>query len=601
MAASVVRCRHRRRPSCWAPFALLLAVVATVALVTWRAPGAAAHASLVDTQPRAGDELATAPRELRLRFDEPVEAALGGVQLFDADGRLQRVGSPRVDGHEVVADLGELPDGPYVVSWRVQSVDGHPVSGAFTFRVGTGGAALDPGLIDRVTAGRDGSDVVSGLLAASRTLGFAGIAVLFGTAAVLLVVWPAAAGRRASVVLLAVAAGLTAVGAVAGVALLGPYATGEGLGAAFRPSLWADVLDTRVGRAYALRLAVVALVVVPLVVALVRGRVRAAESMLWWAGALVATAGLIASVVLGGHATTGRSVPVGVVADAVHVLAMGVWLGGLVTVVVVLLPSAPVGELAGALVRWSRLAAVAVLALVASGLVQGWRQVGSLDALGDTDFGRLLVAKVVVVAGMLVLAAFARARVQRRWPEAPPATSSSASPSPSGATREAPAMVHIGPGARAAGRRDEGARRRLGLWVGGEVALGAVVLALTAVLVNVAPSRALASEPVSLTLVQGDVLASVVVDPARTGRNDVHVTLSSTTGALRRFDPIRVRMTPLSGELGPLEVPVQPVGPNHVAAYGTDLPFAGDWRLEVLASEGTSSTLRFATTIRVAG
>ena len=49
--------------------------------------------------------------------------------------------------------------------------------------------------------------------------------------------------------------------------------------------------------------------------------------------------------------------------------------------------------------RYSALALGAIVALIVSGGYQAWRQVGSIDALKSTDYGRLLIAKLVVVRG----------------------------------------------------------------------------------------------------------------------------------------------------------------------------------------------------------
>jgi copper transport protein len=52
--------------------------------------------------------------------------------------------------------------------------------------------------------------------------------------------------------------------------------------------------------------------------------------------------------------------------------------------------------------------------IVVTGMVQGWRQVGSLQALGHTAYGRLLVVKVAAFLLLITVAARSRRLVRRK-------------------------------------------------------------------------------------------------------------------------------------------------------------------------------------------
>src|SRR5947199_1023206 len=104
--------------------------------------GASAHARLQSTTPQAGAALDRAPAAVTVRFDEAVESAFGALTVTDAngervdDGRLTR---PAGNGSAVSVALRRgLRDGAYTADYRVVSDDGHPVAGAFVFRVGGG-------------------------------------------------------------------------------------------------------------------------------------------------------------------------------------------------------------------------------------------------------------------------------------------------------------------------------------------------------------------------------------------------------------------------------------------------------------------------------
>ena len=115
-----------------------LAVVAA-ALAALAAPASAlAHATLVQTAPALGQELARAPAQVVLTYDQPVDAVREAVVVLNAKG-VNVAGTPRAEktARELIASLPKkLPNGAYTVRWRALSSDGHVVSGVYTFGVG---------------------------------------------------------------------------------------------------------------------------------------------------------------------------------------------------------------------------------------------------------------------------------------------------------------------------------------------------------------------------------------------------------------------------------------------------------------------------------
>ena len=115
---------------------LLVAVMVALAVptVAW------GHASLLATQPEASGVLSHPPTEVRLTYSERIEPRFAIVSVTDAAGRQQIAGSParsrRTTPTRIFVPLKSLPQGWYLVWWRVISADGHPVRGAFTFAVG---------------------------------------------------------------------------------------------------------------------------------------------------------------------------------------------------------------------------------------------------------------------------------------------------------------------------------------------------------------------------------------------------------------------------------------------------------------------------------
>jgi len=102
-------------------------------------PAACAHAFLDHAIPAVGGAVATAPKEVRMYFTQPLEPAFSGATLRGADGRTIATGAATVDRQnpmELVIKLPPLPAGHYKVEWQVVSVDTHRTEGSFAFDVG---------------------------------------------------------------------------------------------------------------------------------------------------------------------------------------------------------------------------------------------------------------------------------------------------------------------------------------------------------------------------------------------------------------------------------------------------------------------------------
>ena len=78
-----------------------------------------------------------------MTFTESVNLVDDGIRLVDHVGATVPTPEPTVDAQTVNWPMpADLPEGAYVVTWRVVSADGHPISGAFSFGVGTAAAAV---------------------------------------------------------------------------------------------------------------------------------------------------------------------------------------------------------------------------------------------------------------------------------------------------------------------------------------------------------------------------------------------------------------------------------------------------------------------------
>jgi methionine-rich copper-binding protein CopC len=117
-----------------APVAALAAVLVGLGLTLLGAGPAAAHNTLVSSDPADGSTAATAPAQVTLTFNEPAVALGTVVEVRAPDGRVVSSGDAVLTDASVAQALsGELPAGDYAVLWRVTSADGHPIEGQLTF------------------------------------------------------------------------------------------------------------------------------------------------------------------------------------------------------------------------------------------------------------------------------------------------------------------------------------------------------------------------------------------------------------------------------------------------------------------------------------
>jgi len=113
--------------------AIVLAIPLLVLLATGEA---SAHAFLDHAEPRVGNTVATAPREVTLWFTQKLEPAFSTITVTNSAGQRVDTGKARVSGSQMTIGLRPGGAGTYHVTWRVLSVDTHTTDGSFSFQVG---------------------------------------------------------------------------------------------------------------------------------------------------------------------------------------------------------------------------------------------------------------------------------------------------------------------------------------------------------------------------------------------------------------------------------------------------------------------------------
>ncbi|MEU1159587.1 copper resistance protein CopC [Streptomyces sp. NPDC005921] len=392
---------------------VLLFLAVTGALLAGAGP-ASAHAALTGSDPSQGVVVPKAPDQVSLTFSENVSMNDNSLRVLDPQGKRVDKGKPTnlsgtTYGVQLKSGLGK---GTYTVAYQVVSADSHPVAGAYTFSVGA------PSRTVASVGDQDaGGGVVGWLYGFGRYMSYAGYIVLVGGAAFVLACWQRGSGVRA-MQRLVVGGWLTLTAATLWLLLLrGSYTTSGSVGDIFDLNLLGQVLQTKPGAALVSRLlllAAAALFIAVLFGAYDKREEEEEKRDLTFGlaiGGTVVAAGLAASWAMAEHASTGLQPGIAMPVDVLHLLAVATWLGGL-TALLVALYRAPADTPvdAAAVHRFSRVAFGSVLALVATGIYQSWRQLGSWSAFTDTTYGQLLLVKIALVALLVGIAS-----ISRRW------------------------------------------------------------------------------------------------------------------------------------------------------------------------------------------
>jgi len=400
------------------------AALLAVALVALALPASAwAHAALLRTTPSASGTVNVAPSQVTLAYSEPVEPRFAIVSATNAAGRQVTSGEPRSapgSPQTLVTPLQRVPEGWYLVFWRVISADGHPVRGAFTFAVGP-----NPGPPPQFQVPSLSETATTTRLLISRWVAFLSLLAALGLFVLRsLIARPVVrAVRGCSLRPLTIAFGVAVAAALVAIPVYVLLATAE-----FTLRSWWDLggilpaaRSSGFGRDFLDLELVLALFAVAAGIALWVDRPereqRSVVELLALPSALAAGASTLLLPALAGHAgqksPRGLSLPL----DAAHLGAAGIWLGGLIGIVIFWLTvgrAARAAALALVVPRFSLVAFGSVLLLIGTGIGQSLLELPTLATLWQTSYGKALLVKIALLAAALVLAAVNLARTKPR-------------------------------------------------------------------------------------------------------------------------------------------------------------------------------------------
>ncbi|MGC4107425.1 MAG: copper resistance protein CopC [Thermomicrobiales bacterium] len=566
--------------------ALIIVVLMLVVSVFATPAGVDAHAAYKSSDPANGAIVSTVPTAITATFTERLEPTESWLQLYDSTGAEVEGTTLSFGSDEYTMTLAVpsgLPKGTYSVLWRTLSNDdGHTANGYFTFTVGT---AADVSSVVTIPTLKTGQAAPQILQTASRWAALAGLAAFIAVWPMwVLIVRPALTpiwrdGPRLTrrmkrytqvAFLLAVLGSVFALLVQAMSLTQGTFfdKVMNTLGQTRYGSLWL----TRVGLFAALGLML--------------------SACAWWflrqrrfehIGAWVLTLALPIPFSLNAHASAqpaGRTTAI--VADYAHLLSAGVWVGGIAILATVLLPAMRWLDpqerrqvLVTAIPRFSLLAIIAWLTLGLTGFYAGWLQVGNLNALTTTPYGRSLMVKLALLVVVLAIAAVNLLLIERHLRRK---------------LDDGQAMLWS---------------RRLTWTVTAELILVIGVLGAVGQMTSQEPARDVVvtrSQQIEVTYKDANPPSTLLIAPGVAGVNHFRLEVNVPDGQSLPTDTtalLRLSL-PENPGLGTKQIALSRVAGNAFEYHGSDLGITGNWQIEMILREPNTDQIEATQTVTIA-
>lgn len=566
------------------------------------AQSALAHANVLRVDPASGGVYPVGSlSRVSLEFDEVLEPSFGSIEVFNSSLERVDTGPPQLDSVNpriYNVDLAELTPDSYTVVWMVVSaVDSHSTSGVYTFRIVEEGR-LDLGnggeVLTRSTLPPSTTAPVSIWEVGLRWLRLMIALIVFGA----LLIVPTVHGplRREATIkegkfwtTLERASNRLQLGAtllwfLAGIVWLGwqsVVVSQTNLAAALANGVPFRLIKTRFGVIWILQ-QMIALAMLGLQWRRRDHHRSGLNSQ--WAAEILASAGILGSLALSSHAAAGSLWSfVSTSVDWLHLVSNGAWIGGLIALTFVFMPSLRYlpeetrrSVRLQALGMFSPVAVVGVLLAVTSGAFSAALHFLVPSDLIETQFGLVFLLKMAVVGLMILIGLANTLTLGDKWT----------------------ARLNASRG------RLQNLRARLGVVVRVEAVLGLLVLLTTAWLTSLPtpPPRALPpdkqipfnSELREISLPKSDLKAFIALAPNYIGWNRYLIVLQDTTGnPITDAERVRLRFYLPKVDVRTDWVTSQPAENGLYSASGQELVVVGDWQIEIDIRKSEMADVRF--------
>ena len=580
--------------------ALAMVIVAATMLIAAPARPAFAHAAIVRANPANNETLRRPPVRIVLNFSEAIERKLTQIQVTDKDGKTRFDDGPTAfdDSDAAFASVAvkTLAPGLYFVKWsNVSAVDGHPYDGTYPFIVLNTDGTFPAGVtLDNASATGGGELLPSNVDVALKWIALLALAFVAGSAFFLLIILRPAGkflndesyNRTMDVSerwLINVAHVLLPISFIAASFLVlrtvSRFETDTGL--------WSYLTTVRTGQYRGLQLILIAVALAGADLLFLGNSDRKRNVGL---GTL-----LVACVAA---LNTGQGKFWSTASDFAHLLASSTWLGALSFLVPLMRWRRHALEederflfIANAFDRFSVVAGISVIVVLATGTFNGLAEIPNKEAMLDTTYGKVLLAKLIIMAPLLAVAGLNAYVLKPRLVAVVDGL-----------------YQHGGAGAesqRAAWSRQLAMlQRALPITIVVEIVLVAAVFAAVGVLSQsatakgeIAQTRALsaAGAKFNQTATQGDVKLTLEVSPNRVGTNQYSLSIQTADGkpaSTVTFARLRFNFDDVQNAVAPSQIDLNRFADGDYRGAGAYFTQPGNWRAEatIRRSDGDDVT-----------
>lgn len=492
-----------------------------------------------------------------MEFNESLQTAFYDIKITGPDGNQADDGNVQIDvdrPHILETGLQTgLGNGTYAVNWKAVSADGHPIQGAYVFHIGEPSGS-PAGLSDLTSGSGSTGGPLKWIVSLTDWIQYLGLSVILGTLAFLLLrIAPTSMTREpmdvpGSYRMLWISYAAASFAALISLPLNTLYESGVALGELSWGLIGSALKLTSFGQIWMLQI----LIVMLLAVTILSGydRDRSIRARIWSSyGSLVLVLGWLFTHAMTGHPAAADQRALAIAMDFIHLIGAAFWIGALTAMAICLppladkLPSKVRGEVYWtAIRRFTAWGIGAVAALVATGIYSSLIILPApvLTSLFTTAYGLVLIGKIVLLI-VMVLFAWRHARLARA----------------------------------ATGSRLSGSLKA-------ELATGAVILALAAVLTHLSPGQPTAVGPYQETKTTEDGSAiTLQVSPNVTGENQFEVDVKRADGSIvNDLEQITLSLTHLDMDMGIYEITIPK---NDTGVYKAEdyISMPGRWNIKV--------------------
>jgi len=545
-------------------------------------PLAYAHPFLLDSEPVQGQSVSIGTTQITMYYSEAVEIDFSELKIYDSNGNQVDNRDTRYNNAEssLVITTSPLEDGIYTVASKVLSkVDGHLVHAAIIF--GVGNVQIDTSLIDS----QQQSETTFIPESIARFPGLIGQTIVLGGVIASIAIWSTRQSRFKDQIALIENSFKAKFSKVIGFGVIAVFASNFII---LGVQTWRletspfDIIQTTFGSTWLTRM-IITIILIIIWFWLERKSKISIKTQL---PMLVFALALIATTTMMGHGASTEMMPP-IILDYVHNLLSSIWIGGVIFLGFVVLPS--ITKLDGnvrdkitisLIPRFSGMIIIALGILIITGPTLLWFLDSNVSSLTDSTYGKLIIVKIVIASIMIAFGGYYQIKFVNQAKNDLKSTS---------------------------------VFKKLQKPLRFEACLGIVLLAVVALLVN---SSLPAGEIQSVSAEQGingfesslfseNARFDVSVVPVGIGTNQISVIVSGLDDQpLSDISTVKIKVSNPSRNIAPIEALVtenQVSGQQVITKYSAEstFSFAGTWQIELEAQRTANANESILFDVRI--